>query len=85
MYFEEDPRLRELCEKASKELDHDKLIDLVRQINELLEKQRRRPAGSAPEKRALFWVAAAGNSRPESKDTDSCRSRWAAMPIGDGL
>jgi len=66
MYFEEDPRLRELCEKASKELDHDKLIDLVRQINELLEKQRRRPEGRAPEKKALFWApqpATAGRSR----------------------
>jgi hypothetical protein len=39
--IEDAPRLRELCEKASKEYDHEKLIDLVRQINELLEKSRR--------------------------------------------
>ncbi len=39
--IEDAPRLRELCEKASKEFDHEKLIDLVRQINELLEKGRR--------------------------------------------
>ena len=39
--IEDAPRLRELCEKASKEYDHEKLIDLVRQINELLEKRRR--------------------------------------------
>ena len=39
--IEDAPRLRELCEKASKEYDHEKLIDLIRQINELLEKRRR--------------------------------------------
>jgi hypothetical protein len=39
--IEDAPRLRELCEKASKEYDHEKLIDLIRQINELLEKKRR--------------------------------------------
>ncbi len=38
--IEDAPRLRELCEKASKEYDHEKLIDLVQQINELLEKNR---------------------------------------------
>jgi len=36
--IEDAPRLRELCEKASREYDHEKLLDLVRQINELLEK-----------------------------------------------
>ena len=40
--IEDAPRLRELCEKASKEYDHDKLLDLVRQINDLLEKQKGR-------------------------------------------
>jgi hypothetical protein len=39
--IEDAPRLRELCEKASKEYDHEKLIDLIRQINELLQKRRR--------------------------------------------
>ena len=39
--IEDAPRLRELCEKASKEYDHEKLIDLIQQINELLEKRRR--------------------------------------------
>ena len=39
--IEDAPRLRELCEKASKEYDHEKLIELIRQINELLEKGRR--------------------------------------------
>jgi hypothetical protein len=38
--IEDAPRLRELCELASKEYDHDKLLDLVRQINDLLEKQQ---------------------------------------------
>jgi hypothetical protein len=45
--IEDAPRLRELCERASKEYDHDKLLDLVRQINDLLEQERRR----SPEKR----------------------------------
>jgi hypothetical protein len=45
--IEDAPRLRELCEKASKEFDPDKLIDLVRQINDLLEKE----PGNWPEKK----------------------------------
>lgn len=51
--IEDAPRLRELCEKASREYDHQKLLDLVRQINALLEKRRRTPAGEEPEKKAL--------------------------------
>ena len=43
--IEDDPRLRELCERASKEYDHDKLIGLVREINDLLEKGRHRSPG----------------------------------------
>ena len=39
--IEDAPRLRELCEKASKEYDHEKLIELIRQISELLQKRRR--------------------------------------------
>jgi hypothetical protein len=61
MYFEDDPRLRELCERASKELDHDKLIDLVRQINEFLEQKRRRPDGKDTEKKAS-WVPQPGSA-----------------------
>jgi hypothetical protein len=38
--IEDAPRLRALCELASKEYDHEKLIELVRQINDLLEKRR---------------------------------------------
>jgi hypothetical protein len=38
--IEDAPRLRELCERASKEYDHEKLLDLVRQINDLLEKDQ---------------------------------------------
>jgi hypothetical protein len=38
--IEDAPRLRELCERASKEYDHDKLLDLLRQINDLLERER---------------------------------------------
>ena len=50
--IEDAPRLRELCEKASKEYDHEKLLDLVRQINELLEKKKRIPPGEESEKMA---------------------------------
>ena len=42
--FEDATRLRELCEKASREYDHDKLLDLMRQINELLVKRKQTPA-----------------------------------------
>src|SRR4029077_16701415 len=38
--IEDAPRLRELCERASMEYDHDKLLDLLRQINDLLERER---------------------------------------------
>jgi hypothetical protein len=51
--IEDAPRLRELCEKASREHDHGKLLDLVRQINELLERKKRTPSGEEPERKAL--------------------------------
>ena len=57
--IEDAPRLRELCEKASKEFDHDRLIDLVRQINDLLEKKReqeQKPGGEEDTKGSpLLW------------------------------
>jgi hypothetical protein len=40
-YIETDLRLRELCERASKEHDHEKLIDLIKQINDLLDQKHR--------------------------------------------
>ena len=59
--IEDAPRLRELCEKASREYDHKKLLDLVRQINELLEKKKRIPSGEESEKTAsLRGLALAG-------------------------
>ena len=51
--YEDDARLRDLCEKASKELDHDKLINLVRQISELPEKRKRKPEANSLEKKTL--------------------------------
>jgi hypothetical protein len=39
-YIETDLRLGELCERASKEHDHEKLIDLIKQINDLLDQHR---------------------------------------------
>lgn len=68
--FEDAPRLRELCEEASKEYDHDKLLDLVRQINDLLEKGQKKSAvekdeGKSPgeERKAspLLWGVVAIN------------------------
>ena len=43
---ENDPKLRELCERASKEFDHERLMDLVKQINDLLEKKEKREQDS---------------------------------------
>ncbi len=54
--IEDAPRLRELCEKASREYDHEKLIDLVQQINELLEKNRRSRPGSEGASFASAWM-----------------------------
>jgi hypothetical protein len=55
-------RLRELCEQASKEYDGDKLIDLVRRINELLDKllnPNAEKSHSDPEQKASAWRGAA--------------------------
>src|SRR5260370_18721463 len=40
-FIETDLKLRELCERASKEHDHEKLIDLIKQINDLLDQKHR--------------------------------------------
>ena len=43
---------RELAEKASKEPDQDKVLDLVRQLDERLEEaeeQKRQPTGPTPQ------------------------------------
>jgi hypothetical protein len=41
---EDDPNFRELCERASKEQDHETLMQLVRQINEMLkQKEKHQP------------------------------------------
>ena len=69
--IEDAPRLRELCEKASKEYDHDKLIDLVRQINDLLEKeQKQKRSPSHEEKKAapLLWGVVAVSLIAKSAD-----------------
>jgi hypothetical protein len=60
-FLETDLQLRELCERASREHDHEKLIDLIKQINDLLD-QKHRESGSeddderqaAPALAALF-------------------------------
>jgi hypothetical protein len=41
VYIATDLQLRELCERASKEYDHEKLIDLIKQINDLLDQKQR--------------------------------------------
>jgi hypothetical protein len=40
-YVETELNLRELCERASKEHDHEKSIDLIKQINDLLHQKHR--------------------------------------------
>jgi hypothetical protein len=68
--IEDAPRLRELCEQASKEYDHDKLIDLVRQINDLLEKEQRKSPEGNEEKKAspLLWGVVAVSMIAKSAD-----------------
>ena len=67
--IEDAPRLRELCEKASKEYDHDKLLDLVRQINDLLEKEQKRSPGLEKKKASpLLWGVVAVSLIAKSAD-----------------
>ena len=76
--IEDAPRLRELCEKASKEYDHEKLIDLIRQINELL--QRRRRNQGDPGKQASAFPASnrlGGHIYPDPSWLDLC---WITRP-----
>src|SRR5260370_39444584 len=40
-FLETDLQLRELCERASREHDHEKLIDVIKQINDLLDQKHR--------------------------------------------
>ena len=40
-FIETDLKLRELCERAAKEHDHEKLMDLIKQINDLLDQKHR--------------------------------------------
>jgi len=63
--IEDAPRLRELCEKASKEYDHEKLIDLIRQINELLQ-ERRRNQGDPGKQASAFPGSASFTGYPHS-------------------
>jgi hypothetical protein len=49
-YIATDLKLRELCERASKEYDHEKLIDLIKQVNDLLD-QKQRESDSEDDKR----------------------------------
>ncbi len=69
--IEDAPRLRELCEKASREYDHEKLLDLVQQINELLEKKKRTPLGEESEKKASVHRAALAAGFPMHASTVS--------------
>jgi len=76
--IEDAPRLRELCEKASKEYDHEKLIDLIRQINELV--QKRRPNQDDPGRRVSAFPDSAsyvGYPQPGSDWLDLC---WMIRP-----
>jgi hypothetical protein len=48
MLGENEQRWRELCERAAKETDPDRLIELVREINRLLEAKKQRLRRAAP-------------------------------------
>ena len=63
------PRLRDLCEKASKEFDPDKLIDLVRQINNLLEDQEENSAEKKVDK------------RPRKEEKKTCPLSWGVVAV----
>jgi hypothetical protein len=47
MIGENEERWRKLCEAAAKEQDSDRLLELVRQINQMLEEKERRLQGKA--------------------------------------
>jgi hypothetical protein len=81
MNIDDAPRLRKLCEKASQEYDHDKLLDLVRQINELLEKNRGVPGVDDLGKKALAIAATLA-----SREFGTCLSpSWALAALPDSI
>jgi hypothetical protein len=45
MIGENEERWRKLCEEAAKEQDPDRLLELVREINQMLEDEERRLQG----------------------------------------
>ena len=47
MIGENEERWRKLCEAAAKEQDSDRLLELVRQINQMLQEKERRLQGKA--------------------------------------
>jgi hypothetical protein len=51
MLGENEQRWRELCERAAKETDPDRLIALVQEINRLLEAKEQRLRRAAPGRR----------------------------------
>jgi hypothetical protein len=81
-------RLRELCERASKEYDHEKLLDLVRQINDLLEKggtpatQEEGSRSGEEKKKARSRGAVAVNLIAKSAEGWLDLARWGAPARG---
>src|SRR6266853_837106 len=67
-YIETDLKLRELCERASKEHDHEKLLDLIKQINDLLDQKHRESGTQDDDKRQAALALEAF--------FDSHRDRW---------
>ena len=53
MIGENEERWRKLCEAAAKEQDSERLLELVRQINQMLDDKERRlkPQATGPEER----------------------------------
>ena len=57
-FIETDLMLRALCERAAKEHDHEKLMDLIKQINDLLDHKHRESGTEGDDKRLAAAVLA---------------------------
>ena len=57
-HIETDHKLRELCERASKEHDHEELMDLIKQINDLLDQKLRESGTEDDDKQAAPGLTA---------------------------
>ncbi len=62
-----DQEWRELCERASKEMDPDKLMDIIKRLNDVLERRERQLRGKlAPTDPATENTLGRTGHEPES-------------------